>query len=180
FGYGVAAEAAWPRVLERRLARAGRVEVLNAGFPNLNVEQLEHRLRALLPRVHPDVVVATFDWWNVPLGSDPPRPARWSVAWWIANADEKAARVGAYVGLVHEPLRLLRQASAWFPRSGLARELDPLTAPPSALSERWRRTRLALQAMARDARRAGARFLLVVTPLDVQVDPRRNALYRAG
>ncbi|HLY39445.1 MAG TPA: GDSL-type esterase/lipase family protein [Candidatus Binatia bacterium] len=180
FGYGVPADAAWPRVLERELGRDAPVEVLNAGFPNLDVEQQERRLRALLPALHPDVVVATFDWWNVPLDRRAARPARWSAAWWLANADEKAARVGTWLGIVHEPLRLLRQASGVFPRSGLARELDPLTAPPEALRDRWLRTETALRAMAADARATGARFALVVTPLDVQVDVRRNALYRRG
>jgi len=180
FGYGVPADAAWPRVLERELAHDARVEALNAGFPNLDVEQQEGRLRALLPALHPDIVVATFDWWNVPLDRAAVPPARWSEAWWLANADEKAARVGAWVGIVHEPLRLLRRSSSLFPRSGLARELDPLTASPEALRDRWRRTETALRAMAADARAAGARFALVVTPLDVQVDVARNALYRRG
>jgi len=180
FGYGVPVEAAWPRVLERELGRDASVEVLNAGFPNLDVEQQERRLRALLPALHPDVVVATFDWWNVPLDRTAVRPARWSAGWWLANVDEKAARVGTWLGIVHEPLRLLRQASGVFPRSGLARELDPLTAPPETLRDRWRRTETALRAMSADARAAGARFALVVTPLDVQVDVHRNALYRRG
>jgi hypothetical protein len=180
FGYGVPVDAAWPRILERELGRDGRLEVLNAGFPNLDVEQQERRLRALLPMLHPDVVVATFDWWNVPLDRAAACPARWSAAWWLANVDEKAARVGTWLGIVHEPLRLLRQTSGIFPRSGLARELEPLTAPSEALGDRWRRTEIALRAMAADARAAGARFALVVTPLDVQVDVHRNALYRRG
>jgi len=180
FGYGVPVDAAWPRVLERELGRDATVEVLNAGFPNLDVEQQERRLRVLLPALHPDVVVATFDWWNVPLDRTAVRPARWSAAWWLANVDEKATRIGTWLGIVHEPLRFLSQASGVFPRSGLARELDPLTAPPEALRDRWRRTETALRAMAADAHAAGARFALVVTPLDVQVDVRRNALYRRG
>jgi lysophospholipase L1-like esterase len=178
FGYGVRAEDAWPRRLERE--SGGRLEVLNAGFPNLDVEQQRRRLATLLPRLGPDVVVTTFDWWNVPLERARARPRRWSAAWWIENLDEKATRVGERIALVHEGLRLARRTTRVFPPSGLARELEPLTAPPSLLAERWARTRVALAGMAADAAAAGARFLLVVTPLDVQVDPARNALYRSG
>jgi hypothetical protein len=179
FGYGVPADAAWPRQLERHVAR---VEVLNAGFPNLDVEQQRGRLATLLPLLHPQVVVATFDWWNVPLPPAPPPPARWSAAWWIANLDEKATRLGEHLAVVHELARLTRQAAspALVPPSGLARELEPLSAPPEATAARWARARAALIGMAGDVERAGARFVLVLTPLDLQLDPGRNALYRNG
>jgi lysophospholipase L1-like esterase len=183
FGYGVAARDAYPARLERRLARHGRFEVINAGFPNLNVEQQRRRLATLLPRLHPRVVVATFDWWNVPLEErSAPRPSRWSRRWIVANVEEKGARLGEHVALVHAALGAARRTltPALFPPSGLARELEPLTLPPEALADRWARTRTALAGMAADARTAGARFAVVVTPLDVQVDPARNALYRDG
>jgi GDSL-like lipase/acylhydrolase family protein len=178
FGYGVSDAQTWPRELERRLAH---VEVLNAGFPNLNVEQERRRLALLLPRVRPHVVVATFDWWNVP-APPPPRLRRWSAAWWVANLDDRVSRVAARVAVVHEVAGVVRRAaSPWLVRpSGLARELEPLTRPPAELAARWQRTRAALAGMAADATAAGARFLLVATPLDVQVDPARNALYREG
>jgi len=183
FGYGVRAPDAYPQRLQRRLVRRGRFEVLNAGFPNLNVEQERRRLAALLPRLHPDVVVVTFDWWNVPLEErTEPKAAKWSRRWVVANVEEKAARVGAHVALADAALRAARRAltPSLFPPSGLARELEPLTLPPDALAGRWERTRAAIAGMAADARAAGARFALVVTPLDLQLDPARNALYRDG
>jgi lysophospholipase L1-like esterase len=183
FGYGVAAPDTWPRRVERRLARRGRFEVLNGGFPNLNVEQQRRRLEMLLGHLHPDVVVATFDWWNVPVDDahDGTAP-RWSRAWWMANLDEKAARVAAHAALFDATLRVVRPhlAGIALPVSGLARELEPLMLPRDLLGLRWARTQAALSGMADDAAAAGARFLLVATPLDLQVDARRNGLYRTG
>ena len=181
FGYGVPVEQTWPRRLERwGRARGAPLEVLNAGFPNQDSEQQRGRLERLLPRLHPDVVVATFDWWNVPPEERrPERLARWSRGWWLANVEEKAVRAGVRVAIVDETFRVVRHASDLFPASGLARELEPLSRPPSALEPRWTRTRAALAGMAADARATGADFVLVVTPLDLQVDPARNALYRS-
>ena len=183
FGYGVQARDAYPERLERRLGRHGRFEVVNAGFPNLNVEQERRRLAALLPELHPDVVVVTFDWWNVPLGEEPDaRPVKWSRRWVAANVEEKGARLGARLGLADTALRLARHGltPVLFAPSGLARELEPLTLPSEALAARWARTRVAIAGMAADARAAGARFALVLTPLDLQIDRTRNALYREG
>ena len=183
FGYGVQARDAYPERLERRLGRDGRVEVVNAGFPNLNVEQQRRRLSVLLPRLHPDVVVVTFDWWNVPLGDQADtRPVKWSRQWVAANLEEKGARLGARIGLADAVLRIARHGltPVLFSPSGLARELEPLTLPPAALAARWARTRVAIAGMAADARAAGARFALVLTPLDLQIDRTRNALYRDG
>jgi hypothetical protein len=184
FGYGVRAADAWPRRAERRLRRQGRVEVLNGGFPDLDVERQRRRLRRLVAALAPRVVVVTFSWWNVPLPRPAPgaRPAKWSPGWVIANLEQRAARLGGHSALVHEALRLAREAATprLFAPSGLAQEIEPLARTPAELGDRWRRTREALAGMAGDTAAAGARLLLVVTPLDVQVDRRRNALYRSG
>jgi hypothetical protein len=66
-----------------------------------------------------------------------------------------------------------------FPPSGLAREVGPRLATPAGLGARWERTARALADLAAASRDAGARGLLVLTPLDLEVDARRNALYRA-
>jgi hypothetical protein len=184
FGYGVRVERAYPQVLERRLARAGqtRFEVLNAGFPNLHVEQQRRRLARLLPRLSPHVVLLSFDWWNVMPPAPGARPTRWSAEWVAANVEQKAERLGAQVGLADGMLRQARGmlTPALFPPSGLARELEPLSLPPETVAERWTATRSALAGMARDVAAVGARLVLVRTPLDLEVDPSRNALYRAG
>jgi hypothetical protein len=69
---------------------------------------------------------------------------------------------------------------ALFPPSGLAREIEPLALPADAVAARFARAARALEAMAGAAAAAGARFAVVVTPLDVQVDATRNALYVSG
>src|SRR5262249_34532665 len=66
------------------------------------------------------------------------------------------------------------------PPSGLARELEPLAVPPGAIAARWARVRDAIAGMAADAAREGARLVVVLTPLDVQVDGARGVLYRTG
>ena len=184
FGYGVGERDTYPRRLAERLGRRRRVEVLNGGFPNLDVEQQARRLRMLLPRLAPDVVLVSFDWWNVPLPEDEPpaRPVRWSGPWLVANVEEKAERLGRQVGLVHATFEAARRAltPALFAPSGLAREIEPLTLTPAALGDRWGQTQAALAAMAARVSAAGARFALVSTPLDLQVDAARAVLYRTG
>jgi hypothetical protein len=182
FGYGVDVAAAYPRQLEAIVGGQPRLEVWNGGFPNLDVEQQARRLATLLPRVRPAVVLASFDWWNVPPGDVPASPARWSGAWIVANVEEKTEWVGRGLGVVHAGFDAMRHAltPAIFPPSGLAREMEPLTLTPDALGARWQRTTAALARMAASAAAAGARFVLVVTPLDLQVDPGRATLYRTG
>ena len=181
FGYGVPVRAAYPARLARQLAARGRYEVLNAGFPNLDVEQQRRRLRRLLPALRPGLVVVNFDAWNVPLDATAP-PAKWSRAWAVANVEQKAARLAGVVGLADVALDGARRplTPSVFPPSGLARELEPLAVPPDAIAARWARARDALGGMAADATRDGARLVVVLTPLDVQVDGARNVLYRTG
>lgn len=182
FGYGLAAHDAYPAVLARRLAAHGGAVVWNAGFPNADVETTAARLRALVPALRPDVVVATFSWWNVPLdAAASPPPPRFSRAWVVANVDEKLSDLGTRVGLVQESFRRVRHllTPAVFPPSGLAREVTPRLATPAALGGRWQRTTAALDAIAATTHAAGARGLVVATPLDLEVDARRNRLYRA-
>jgi lysophospholipase L1-like esterase len=182
FGYGVRADEAYPAVLARQLAAVGRFEVLNAGFPNVHVEQQRRRLRTLLDRLAPDVVLVNFDWWNVPPAAARPVPARWSGAWVIANLEQKTARLGAWLGIIERGLAFARRAftPTVFAASGMARELEPLVLPPEQIAARWERTETTLAGMAADAAAAGASFALVLTPLDLEVDPARNTLYRDG
>jgi hypothetical protein len=182
FGYGVPAGDAYPAQLERLLAAAGPAEVLNAGFPNLDVEQQRRRLGELLPATRPDVVLVTFDWWNVPLAADGADPARWSRAWIGRHVAAETARLARSSGVLDLALAPVRGAltPAVVPPSGLARELEALVVPPAALAARWARTRTALAGIVADATAAGARPALVLVPLDLEVEPARRRLYRAG
>jgi hypothetical protein len=100
----------------------------------------------------------------------------------VANVEQKAERLGRHVALVHAGLDAARRtlSPAVFPPSGLAREMTPLAGTPDALGPRWRRTQAALVDVAARVQAAGARFAVVVTPLDVQVNPSRAQLYRSG
>jgi lysophospholipase L1-like esterase len=53
FGEGVTVDRAWPAVLER----ASGVRTLNGGVPGYGSPQMEARLRSLLPRLRPDLVL---------------------------------------------------------------------------------------------------------------------------
>jgi lysophospholipase L1-like esterase len=57
YGYGVAAEEAWPAQLERALGAEFRVEVLNLGVCGAQSEEVLGVLRRFLPRVEPDLVL---------------------------------------------------------------------------------------------------------------------------
>jgi len=57
YGEGVAAEEAWPAVLERELQRDGRIEVLNLGVCGAQSEDVLHLAERLLPRLDADLVL---------------------------------------------------------------------------------------------------------------------------
>jgi lysophospholipase L1-like esterase len=57
YGQGVAAEEAWPAVLERELGRGYRVEVLNLGACGMQSEDVLKFASRLLPAVQPDLVL---------------------------------------------------------------------------------------------------------------------------
>lgn len=57
YGYGVAAEQAWPAQLEHSLGGEFRVEVLNLGVCGAQSEEVLGTLRRFLPRVQPDLVL---------------------------------------------------------------------------------------------------------------------------
>jgi lysophospholipase L1-like esterase len=57
YGEGVAAEEAWPAVLERELQRECRVEVLNLGVPGAQSEDVRRLAERLLPALDADLVL---------------------------------------------------------------------------------------------------------------------------
>ncbi len=57
YGEGVAAEEAWPAVLERELQREYRTEVLNLGVSGLQSEEIRRLAERLLPSLAADLVL---------------------------------------------------------------------------------------------------------------------------
>jgi lysophospholipase L1-like esterase len=57
YGEGVAAEEAWPAVLERELGAEHRVEVLNLGVSGSESEDILRLAERLLPSIEPDLVL---------------------------------------------------------------------------------------------------------------------------
>lgn len=57
YGHGIAEEDTYPRVLEKLLSDAFRVEVLNLGVSGDQSEQIARTLRRKLPELQPDLVV---------------------------------------------------------------------------------------------------------------------------
>jgi lysophospholipase L1-like esterase len=57
YGEGVAAEDAWPAVLERELQRGHRVEVLNLGICGWQIEDIRRLAERLLPSLDADLVL---------------------------------------------------------------------------------------------------------------------------
>jgi hypothetical protein len=57
YGYGIAEQDIYPRVLERVLNDAFRVEVLNLGVPGAQSEDIHNILRQKLPVLQPDLVL---------------------------------------------------------------------------------------------------------------------------
>jgi hypothetical protein len=57
YGYGVAADDAYPSVLERRLGRDFRVEVLNLGVSGAQSEDIRRTVGRALTQLQPDLIV---------------------------------------------------------------------------------------------------------------------------
>lgn len=57
YGYGIAAEDTYPRLLERNLSEKYRVEVLNLGVSGAQSEDVVRTLRKFTDRLNPDLVV---------------------------------------------------------------------------------------------------------------------------
>ncbi|MDP3938859.1 MAG: GDSL-type esterase/lipase family protein [Deltaproteobacteria bacterium] len=196
FGYGVEAEESWPARLEARLRATGFpvAEVINAGVVAYAPDQELDLLRELLPRVRPDLVIVGLYIGNDPAEvllhrSAPPMQVSPEGAL-LENPTDGDLHPGFVRGWLAAHSRLyalarvrshrllvalgLREAPAHF-HAGYF--LDAL-GYTDAYSENWSVLEGIVTEMARESRSAGAKFLLAVIPMDVQVSDRYWKHYR--
>lgn len=196
FGYGVEAEESWPARLQTRLQTTGfpAAEVINAGVVAYAPDQELDLLRELLPKVRPDLVILALYVGNDPAEvllhrSAPPMQVSpegvllesprgvdlnpGALRGWLAAHSRlySFARVRIHRLLVALGLR---QAPALF-HADYFRDALGYT---NAYDANWRLLEQLLVEADRETRRAGARFLLAVIPMDVQVADRYWAHYK--
>jgi hypothetical protein len=187
FGYGVEAGEAWPARLQGELRARGlpRAEVINAGIPAYGPDQELDLLRECLPRWRPDVVVLGLYVGNDvaevmlhrsapplfvsaegalienPTGSDRHPGA---VRTWLGRHSRLAAflRVRGYRLLVALGLRPA-------PPLYHAGYFDDALGATHAYDRAWPPLEDMLRAMNGASRARGARFVVALIPMDVQV-----------
>jgi hypothetical protein len=197
FGYGVETAESWPARLQAALREDGlpRAEVINAGVVAYAPDQQLDLLRELLPRSRPDAVILGLYVGNdraeiglhrsaPPLRVSPegallefptaadlnPHPIRL----WIARHLRlySFARVRIHRLLIRLDLR--QEPRLYHP----AYFLDALGST-DAYEGNWPGLKRLLRDMDRATRASGARFLLAILPMDVQVSERYWTHYRA-
>jgi lysophospholipase L1-like esterase len=185
FGYGVAAEAAFPAQLED-LLRAGEadVDVSNAGIAGTTLAQQRQWLEEVLARRAPDVVVLAVSPWSLRRDVPPSASA-------ARTAGEKLWRlVNRWTGLLAERsavadrirrrvFHLLAERIGWPPSSDVAEQLESLVEPRPLFMRRFAAAASEIKQIAERLRTQGTAFVLVLVPLDIQLSQDRNRLYRA-
>jgi len=182
FGYGVAADDAWPPRLAAVLrTSAAPATVVNAGLAGGGIADEAAWLADALPAAQPQVVVITLSPWSARLDPDPPpAPSSRATRLW-EHVEPRIRTIGRWSALgdrlSRRTLHFLTAHTGWPPASGVAWELVPLDEPRDAFRARWDGVHATLADMVRRVRRAGAEPIVAFVPLDVQVDARRNRLY---
>ena len=187
FGYGVEAEESWPEVLEVLLRKDDHpdVEVINAGVVAYAPDQQLDQLRELLPRLRPDLVVLGLypgnDLAEVMLhGSAPPMQVSPEGAL-LEMATESDLHPNPFGLWLSTHLRLYSYLRVKVYRAltvfGFIEK--PVLYHPAyfadalgytdAYEENWEVLEGLLEEMAAETRASGARLLLAVIPMDVQV-----------
>ena len=183
FGYGVAAEDAWPPRLAAALrTTAAPATVVNAGLAGGGIADEAAWLADALPAARPTVVVITLSPWSARLDPDPPPPPCSHATRLWEHAEPRLRTIARWSALgdrlSRRTLHVLTAYTGWPPASGVAWELVPLDEPRPSFRARWDGVHTTLAAMVRRVRHAGAEAIVAFVPLDVQVDPHRNRLYR--
>lgn len=173
YGWGVALEDSFPKQLEKRLSGQRRTEVLNLGLFGYNADQARLTLEKTGLKYKPDLVIYSFYWDDLlPVRPELLRKEA------LQESDEGA---GVTWWLRHT----LRRSRALFLSVERARALKALVVPPTS---RFHRTFQALLAgdngsvrdlwdeeareicrMRDDAASVGAKFAVVVWPIEAQV-----------
>lgn len=185
FGYGVAAEEAYPAQLEELLVGRGvPAEVENAGICGSNVRGARRWLEEILPHHRVRVVLLTVSPWSLRLdpapGDSTPGATFTDKLWNVVSA--RTRQLGACSALVDRGSRrafhTLSLLIGWPASSGVAWEMEPLLESPAEFERRWAGVTREIEQMVSFVRSQGAQALLVFVPLDVQVSTARNRLYR--
>lgn len=172
FGYGVAEEASFVRILESRLEAPGsRVEVINAGLPGAGLSYQREAIRRWCARLDADLVLANLVLNDVTTyAQDPPArsapPANWLDH---SYAYTRAFRYGKSLLYNLGVLELGNSEGYRF---------VALAEPSPAAEAAWTSSLAVLDEVVATTEACGAPLVFTVFPLEMQLDPAVLALYR--
>jgi lysophospholipase L1-like esterase len=185
FGYGVRLEETYLKVLEARLnaraAGARRYEVVNAGVEECGLDAYAHAVERLAPLLGADLVLVGIvlnDVQRYPeVGAPPARPAE------PGPARRAHGRLLARSHLYHAGVLAARSLLSRWRVLDVAdlygSPLRALTQHGEAIEGAWASSLRVLEGLVERTRARGVRLVLVVFPVEVQLDRAAIERYRA-
>jgi lysophospholipase L1-like esterase len=187
FGYGVRLEETYLKVLEGRLnARAApglRYEVINAGVEECGLDAYYHALRTLSPVLEPDLVLVGIVLNDIQRYGDldrAPRPEQAALEPGLGRRvhGELLRRSQAYYAGVFAARSLLYRTGVLDIADLYGSPLRAVQAESEPLARAWASSLDVLERLVALARGRGLRLVLIVFPLEVQLDADALARYR--
>jgi lysophospholipase L1-like esterase len=187
FGYGVRLEDTYLKVLERRLphaARGGaRYEAVNAGIEECGLDAYYHAVRTLGPLLQPDLVLVGIVLNDVQRYDDfdrPARPREASIEPGLARRAHAAllARSQLYYASVMASRSLLYRFHVLDVADLYGSPLRAVRGEGASIERAWASSLHVLEELVGLARAQGLRLVLVVFPVEVQLDDAAIVRYR--
>ena len=183
FGYGVRLEQTYLKVLESRLnerARAGvRYEVVNAGIEECGLDAYHDTIQTLAPTLEPDLVLVGIVLNDIQRYGDLDAPVRPRPAPGLARRTH--GRLLAHSQLYHASVLAVRSLLyRWHVLDIADLYGSPLRAVrgEASLEAAWESSLRVLERVVELTRARGLRLVLVVFPVEVQLDREAIARYR--
>ena len=187
FGYGVRLEETYLKVLEGRLRQAARggarYEAVNAGIEECGLDAYYHAVRTLGPRLQPDLVLVGIVLNDVQRYDDfdrPARPREASIEPGLARRAHGAllARSQLYYASVIATRSLLYRFHILDIADLYGSPLRAVRGEGASIERAWASSLHVLEQLVGLARGQGLRLVLVVFPVEVQLDEAAIARYR--
>jgi len=163
FGWGVNVEDSFPKQLERSLGKRGPVEVLNLGVMGYNAEQCRVTLENVAMKYKPDLVLYSFYWDDLL----PTRAGATTIREESGSPFRRALRNSRAIFAAVQEAKTL-EAVFCPPKTRFYRCYGALLTGEDAFPDLWAGETKQICMMRDDAAKIGARFAVLVWPLEAQ------------